>query len=261
MADGVIFDFTGFAGRTANRHKRIRNPHLLQQYFIIKEWIQAVLKQHNLPGGVRSWPVVLSISSFSTTKVGNSSSIGNLPFNSSHFQHVDLDLLTLYHHFTFTYLLHICFMKVKKTPTYQAVEGPVQISRGPKIFPSVFVSRPLLACAWVTLARCVRRYCRVRRWWRGTVVEFSSTRLTSLLWLPATAPSERGINVVNNCLGFSCASLLQLAEKGEYKECIWLYLVVKTHVISSCRWKQDKHIYQKWNQRVLCVEENQLKHI
>lgn len=132
MADGVIFDFTGFTGRTANRHKHIRNPDLLQQYFIIKEWIQAVLKQHDLPGGVRSWPVVLSISSFSTTKAGNSSSIGNLPFNSSNFQHVDLDLLTLYHHFTFTYVLHICFMKVKKNPYLPSSRGAGPDKQGAK---------------------------------------------------------------------------------------------------------------------------------
>lgn len=65
--------------------------------------------------------------------------------------------------------------------------GLVRMISGPNMFPSVCESRPLLAC--VTLARCVRRYCRVRRLWRGMLVERSRTRLTSLSWLAATAPS------------------------------------------------------------------------
>lgn len=86
-------------------------------------------------------------------------------------------------------LVSVYLITSELSKTYQGAEGPVRISRGPKIFPSVCVSRPLLACAWVTFDRCVRRYCKVRQWWRGMVVEFSRTRLMSLSWLPATAPS------------------------------------------------------------------------
>lgn len=75
----------------------------------------------------------------------------------------------------------------------------VRISRGPNICPSVCASRPLLACACVTLARWVRRYCRVSWWCRGTVVALSITRLTSLSWPSPRAPSGNGVRMVQIC--------------------------------------------------------------
>lgn len=101
-----------------------------------------------VPGGVTSCSVVLSVSSFSTTSPAKSSSKGVLPERGT--------IPSQGRFLSFGIFEESMFL-------HQWVDALVRISRGPNICPSVCASRPLLACAWVTLARWVRRYCRVSR--------------------------------------------------------------------------------------------------
>lgn len=188
MADGVLFDLTGFAGGT-EKHKNIQ---IMNKKRLIQTGSICIILNRKQLTWRQTALLKSSLYQQPFYHQGGELLVQWQPDSQSINQQCETTTLT---HSIITFKLKFYSQMItgiysRMKTSYPEMEGPVRTRRGPKIFPKVCMSRPLLAWAWATLSRCVRRYCRVRRWWTGMEVEFSRNRLISLSWLPETAPSR-----------------------------------------------------------------------